>query len=212
MNKNNRNQALALAAILQAAKLVTEVANHGTADEREQTILLSSIFELNPKNFSDIYGGTAALATGLDLLQTLLSPSNPGNRIMQDYLLAIMRLERKFHRRKTMQRFVHDGILDIDLIRKTNPSVNNILKPLATLYLSSFGTLSMRIQVKGESRYLQDDDCMARIRSLLLSGIRAAVLWRQVGGSKYQLAFARKQLLNATTQLLEQVNENHVVE
>ncbi|WP_243260442.1 DUF489 family protein, partial [Pseudomonas aeruginosa] len=42
----------------------------------------------------------------------------------------------------------------------------------------------------------------ARIRALLLAGIRSARLWRQLGGSRWQMVFSRRRLLNELYPLL----------
>ena len=43
----------------------------------------------------------------------------------------------------------------------------------------------------------QQSDNAAKIRALLLSGIRSARLWRQLGGHRWQLIFSRRKLLDA---------------
>ncbi|RLA21365.1 MAG: lysogenization regulator HflD, partial [Gammaproteobacteria bacterium] len=42
-----------------------------------------------------------------------------------------------------------------------------------------------------------------KIRALLLSGIRAALLWRQCGGSRWKIIFQRKKITNTCLQLLK---------
>ncbi len=44
-------------------------------------------------------------------------------------------------------------------------------------------------------RHLQQTDNAAKIRALLLAGIRSARLWRQLGGHRWQLIFSRRKLL-----------------
>jgi high frequency lysogenization protein len=56
--------------------------------------------------------------------------------------------------------------------------------------------------VRGEPVYLQNPDNQNRIRALLLAGVRAAWLWRQVGGSRWKILFARKRLLAAADEYL----------
>jgi high frequency lysogenization protein len=46
-----------------------------------------------------------------------------------------------------------------------------------------------------------------RIRACLLAGVRAARLWRQVGGSRWQLIFSRGRYLNAIDQALAEHRE-----
>ena len=51
-------------------------------------------------------------------------------------------------------------------------------------------------------RYLQQSANAAKIRTLLFAGVRAARLWRQLGGSRWQLVFGRRKLLKELYPLL----------
>ena len=69
------------------------------------------------------------------------------------------------------------------------------------LYQDSISRLSPRIRVAGEENYLQNAENAARVRTLLLAGIRAAVLWRQLGGSKWKLLLGRRKYVAAAREL-----------
>ena len=45
--------------------------------------------------------------------------------------------------------------------------------------------------IKGDQTHLANPENAAKIRTLLLAGIRAALLWRQAGGNRWKLIFAR---------------------
>jgi high frequency lysogenization protein len=49
--------------------------------------------------------------------------------------------------------------------------------------------------VRGDPLHLQNPDNQNRVRALLLAGIRAAMLWRQVGGTRWQILLKNKQIL-----------------
>jgi len=51
---------------------------------------------------------------------------------------------------------------------------------------------------------IHQQDTSNLIRSLLLAGVRSAILWRQCGGRKLQLLFGRKKVINASKDLLEE--------
>jgi high frequency lysogenization protein len=59
--------------------------------------------------------------------------------------------------------------------------------------------------VKGMPAYLQDEATADRIRALLLAGIRAAILWYQTGGNRWQLIWKRRSYLKTAQQLLNQL-------
>ena len=57
--------------------------------------------------------------------------------------------------------------------------------------------------VRGEPEYLSQAGNANRIRALLLSGIRAAVLWRQLGGNRLRLLFSRSRIVRCAHGLLD---------
>ncbi len=78
-----------------------------------------------------------------------------------------------------------------------------MVKALAEIYTSTVSTLTPRIMVQGEPGILQATESRDMIRALLLAGMRAAVLWRQCGGSRIRLIFKRKAMLAHTNALLK---------
>ena len=54
----------------------------------------------------------------------------------------------------------------------------------------------------GNPTYLQNSHTANKVRALLLAGIRAAILWRQVGGKRWHLLIARNRYQKACQQLL----------
>jgi high frequency lysogenization protein len=57
--------------------------------------------------------------------------------------------------------------------------------------------------VRGEPLHLQNPDNATRIRVALLAGIRAAVLWRQTGGKKWQLLLRRRAIAASARDLVD---------
>ena len=47
----------------------------------------------------------------------------------------------------------------------------------------------------GQSVFIHQKDILHRIRSLLLAGIRSAILWQQMGGKRWHFLFARKSIV-----------------
>ena len=72
---------------------------------------------------------------------------------------------------------------------------------IATLYQDTISTLNHRIQVQGQVDYLRNDYVSNRVRSLLLAGIRSAVLWHQLGGRRWRLIFFRKRIQETASTL-----------
>lgn len=72
-----------------------------------------------------------------------------------------------------------------------------VMASLAHAYSQTISRLNPRILVHGDPERLNDTDTANRIRALLLAGIRAAVLWRQTGGSRLKLLFRRKRIVES---------------
>jgi high frequency lysogenization protein len=53
--------------------------------------------------------------------------------------------------------------------------------------------------------HLKNDHTACRIRAVLFAGVRAAVLWRQVGGKRWHLLFHRKRIASDVTRLLHRL-------
>ena len=79
----------------------------------------------------------------------------------------------------------------------------NMIARLAEIYSNSISQLGPRIMIKGDQSHLANPDNAAKIRALLLAGVRAALLWRQAGGSRWNLIFARGAMQKEAQQFLK---------
>jgi high frequency lysogenization protein len=77
-----------------------------------------------------------------------------------------------------------------------------MISNLASVYLDVISPIGPRIQVAGTPEVLQQTANQQKVRALLLSGIRCAVLWRQVGGRRLHLVFGRKKMVDQAKILL----------
>jgi high frequency lysogenization protein len=113
------------------------------------------------------------------------------------YLVTLLKLERVLTARKVMVGNISDGIEEARAKLDHFPMLHpNLLAHLADIYSRTVSQLQPRIMVRGEPVYLNNPDNQNRIRALLLAGIRAAWLWRQVGGSRWKILFGRQRLLD----------------
>ncbi|MGL5037204.1 MAG: DUF489 family protein, partial [Aeromonas sp.] len=70
-----------------------------------------------------------------------------------------------------------------------------IMANMASIYSDLISPIGPRIQISGTPLFLQQPLVQHKIRALLLAGIRACVLWRQLGGSRTHIIFARKKMV-----------------
>lgn len=200
------DRTLALAALFQAAQLVQDVARRGQAADSDIEACVRSLFQLDAPTTEAIFGGPRQLATGLRALSSRLGARGTKEDLeVTRYVIALLHLERKLIRHPTMLETLRIGIERINnQVSFFSPTHSNVIAALGELYQATISTLQPRVMVGGEPTYLADSARANLIRALLLAGIRAAVLWRQLGGSRWQLFLGRRKILDAAQQLLQQ--------
>jgi high frequency lysogenization protein len=119
-------------------------------------------------------------------------------------VIALLRHERNLSRRKEMLAEIGRRISGAASARGDLPLLDpEVLAGLAGIYGDTISKIEPRIIVRGNPLYLQSPENQERIRALLLAGIRGAMLWRQVGGSRWQLLAGRRSLLESARAYLK---------
>jgi high frequency lysogenization protein len=201
--KTFTNQTIALAGIAQATFLVQKIATTGTADPETMKASIGSILKINSDSVAEIYGGHAGIKTGLDQLQFQLTNTQIHNPEQARYAASLVFLEKQLEKNQPMLNTIRTGIEKaqgqtehFDILHE------NILANLGDIYHNTISTLRPRIMVQGEQKYITDSNNINKIRALLLSGIRSALLWRQCGGKRWKFLFYRKKLRDECKYLL----------
>lgn len=188
------NQVLALAGMFQAAVLVDELAFRGILDDAAFEASLESLFTFDAENPQQVFGGIARLERGFRALGAYLGGEiSSGSRNIAYYVLSMMKLALRLTRDGELSKIVLERLRDIEYSGvEFGLSRAALVIKIDGLYQETISDLRPRIMVAGEQNYLLNADNAARVRTLLLAGIRAAVLWRQLGGSKWKLLVSRK--------------------
>jgi len=202
MRYSDDDRAIALAGLCQACRLVQQVAHEGSADGQAIQASIHSLFQIDTPGTAEVYGGLEGIATGLSVARCQLSGTEPRDNELTRYLLSLIHLERKLIGRKAQLQNITDGIRQATARLAHFPETHgNILAALADIYSENISSLQPRIMVSGDPLYLRNPDHVNRIRALLLSGIRAAMLWRQLGGRRRQLLLSRNRITDALERL-----------
>ena len=203
MNKV-QEQVIALAGLFQAMDAIENIAQQGRCDEQILETALSSLFVGNPTNTLEVFGDLAHLKPGLEKVNELLNKSNSDKRLTAvRYALAIVHLESKLNKQKDMLATIGKRLERAESqVQHFSLLHENVLESIAAIYLDTISTFQLRVQISGEERLLSISQNIAKIRSLLLSGIRAATLWRQVGGRRWHFIFKRAELARQAEFLL----------
>ncbi|GGN31337.1 MULTISPECIES: high frequency lysogenization protein HflD [Marinomonas] len=204
MSSREKEQTIALSAVFQAAELVSILAKTGQVDNASLQPLLDSILMVSAASTEDIYGGQWDCSSNLGLgrkitRQALGKERSSVNPDTLRYALSLIHLENKLSKAPEMLSIIGQRIPQIEQKKTHYESVlhENMLASISGLYQDTLSKLPFRIQVQGDSRFLQQPHVANQVRAILMAGIRAAMLWRQLGGKRWHLIFKRKALLNA---------------
>ena len=200
------NVAMALAGIFQAAALVKQAARIGEPDESGLRCSIASVLMLDTQSVVEIYGSVDALSIGLRHVVSQLTRTGGGrDPEITRYASDMIALERRFVRDTSLVERVQDGVRMArnQLSAHDAPNLSEdaellgdaVVGTLAQAYKDTLSQLSPRIMVSGDPALLNRHSNADRIRALLLAGIRSVVLWRQLGGSRRKLLFARGRMV-----------------
>jgi len=200
---NLEQQAIALAGVAQAARLVDQVSKTGSYPMEFIEPSIHSLFVFDPETAVDLYGGIAGVKLGLHNLSNLLADKNAAeNHDLVRYVFSMLYLERKFAGDREMMSVVRARLEHTSFrAEHFSDNVSELCHGISGIYQDTLSRLRFRIRVTGSAQLLQDPVNADIIRALLLAGIRAAFLWRQLGGRRWSLLLRRKKLLAASQNL-----------
>lgn len=201
------DRVIALSALMQAVSLVQQIAETGRVDNDDMQIMLESLMIMDAPDTESVYGGVEHLRTGLQqFIQQLSKRKQPGDIVVLRYAIGILHLQRKLAKRPAMLDLIFRELEQIPQQIEYFGSITSpqVIARFADIYQRTLSELTPRIQVFGDPGFLQQADNVNRIRALLLTGIRAAVLWQQKGGRRWQFLFQSNKLLQAATELQSQ--------
>lgn len=211
MNKNIENRTIALAALFQCVEGVRQIAHDGLVERELFHTCLNSVATENTDTIQEIYGGISKLRTGfketlLQLGGELMMPDGKQKNIETTrYAINLLHLEKKLSSRPELFQDLLKGMEDIQRqLDHFEVTDETIIEHLAEIYSETISQLGPRIMVKGDQDHLGRKDNAAKIRALLLAGVRASLLWRQAGGNRWRLLLERGKLQAQAKEFLEQ--------
>lgn len=191
------DRVLALAGLAQALRQVRRIAETGQADAAVLATSLDSVFRIDAATPEDVYGGAREVRPGLLLLRDYLSNQGSDTQLPK-LALAVTQLERRFSADDAVGEAVHEGILAIKpRAGQLGSSHPEVLSALGSLYADTVSHLRPKVMVQGNPHYLGQADIVAEIRAILLAALRSAVLWRQMGGSAWDVFLRRRAMQQA---------------
>lgn len=207
MNQYDEAQ-IPLAGVCQAASLVKSVARSRDYSEDAFNTTIQSIVETDPANTVDVYGKLDNLKLGYEILVAQLGNRSSKDAEITRYVVSLLTLERKLSKTRGKLGALADRI---DNIKRQSGLMSlfesQMMGNLASVYKDNISPMSHKIQVAGEPAALKQTSTQDKIRALLLGGIRSAVLWRQLGGTRRSLIFQRTKILQSAQSSLQIINQ-----
>ncbi len=201
-----RDRAIALAGMFQALKLVQQMANTGQSESEPLNTCIDSLFRFDADSAQEVYGDLKNINPGLRCLLEQLDGSRRDAGLVR-MGITVLQLERRFVRNKRAVNAIQKALEDIARQREHfGPTHPTVLARLGELYAEQISPLGTRVLVQGNPVYLAQANVVGEVRATLLAALRAAVLWRQVGGSYWDLIFSRGVITRATQDLISGKN------
>lgn len=203
-----KEQTITLAAICQVAYWVQKLSRSGQIDDAELTILLNSIMNTSPSSTLDVYGNDIEnLKVGLEtLVQHLGNQSKNKDPELTRYVVSLLGLERRLSKRNKQMALLGERIEQCERqLAHYDINSETLISSIASIYSDLISPLGSPIQVAGDPTILKQPTNQHKIRALLLAGIRSSVLWRQVGGKRRNILFARSKIVECAESLLKQI-------
>lgn len=203
MLDKNQQQALALCGVFECCYLVDQIAREGQCDLEAQTAMLKTLFVTDPERIEEVYANPRFLRDGQKQLISAVRGDNiQASAQVLRYALALMHLQQKLSKRNDMLSRLGQKIeQNQNQVTHFGIDHENVIAGLASTYQDTISTFNMRIQVGGHARYLQIEHNAARIRALLLAGIRSATLWRQLGGHRWNFLLSKTRIRKSAESL-----------
>ena len=202
------SRSIAFAAMCQAAYLVDKIATTGSSpDAVAFEASLRSIMRTESDSPLEIFGGYESLGVGFNcMIEQLDNNSKTRNMQVTKYLIGMIALEKKLTANGAALNMLGERITQVQRqLAHFEIDDSSVLSNLNSIYKDLISNLGPKIQVNGNPSCLQQEQTQHKIRALLLAGVRATVLWRQIGGKRRQLVFSRKAMLNQCKQNLHRV-------
>ncbi len=201
-----RQRTLALAGMAQAIEVVLQTAADGHADDALLTPATASLFATDAASTEAVFGGLPAMRSALQLLIAQIEGSGPRRVSANRIGFTVLLVERKLVAEPKLLAALAEGIDNArPKLERGGLLDADVQQHLGDLYSATISTLTPRVLVQGDPNHLAQSVVVGRIRCALLAAVRAAVLWRQLGGSWWDIVLRRGAITASAREMLEEI-------
>jgi high frequency lysogenization protein len=194
---NQRAQTIALTAVCQSAILIQDVARGKILDADILKNVLGGIMTTSPNSVLDVYPSLTDLSEGSKvMIIQLAGKAGKKDVLITRYIAQILSISKTLLKKPKALAKLKQELDNIERrLEHFELDDMSIIENFADAYSKVISPLKQKIQVVGNPDILRQPNAQHKVRAILLAGVRAAVLWRQMGGKRRQFLFNRKKLL-----------------
>ena len=203
-----QQQVIALAGLVQAARMVDQVAKTGSYPAAFFEASLRSLFAFDAPTVDAVYGNIQGVKLGLrSVVDMLTDATNEDHVAMGTYVRGLLKLEDQFGKRPDLQEVVASRLGHVNFkAQHFSDDAVELAASISAIYQDTISHLPYRIKVKGNVQHLQQTKYADLVRTLLLAGLRSARLWRQLGGRPRHFLFKGGKLAATASDLSKQLS------
>lgn len=203
-----QQQVIALAGVVQAARMVDQVAKTGSYPAAFFEASLRSLFAFDAPTVDAVYGNIQGVKLGLrSVVDMLTDATNEDHVAMGAYVRGLLKLEDQFGKRPDLQEVVASRLGHVNFkAQHFSDDAVELAASISAIYQDTISNLPYRIKVKGNVQHLQQTKNADLVRTLLLAGLRSAHLWRQLGGRPRHFLFKGGKLAATASDLSKQLS------
>ena len=203
-----QQQVIALAGVVQASRMVDQVAKTGSYPAAFFEASLRSLFAFDAPTVDAVYGNIQGVKLGLrSVVDMLTDATNEDHVAMGAYVRGLLKLEDQFGKRHDLQEVVASRLGHVNFkAQHFSDDAVELAASISAIYQDTISHLPYRIKVKGNVQHLQQTKNADLVRTLLLAGLRSAHLWRQLGGRPRHFLFKGGKLAATASDLSRQLS------
>ena len=203
-----QQQVIALAGVVQAARMVDQVAKTGSYPAAFFEASLRSLFAFDAPTVDAVYGNIQGVKLGLrSVVDMLTDATNEDHVAMGAYVRGLLKLEDQFGKRPDLQEVVASRLGHVNFkAQHFSDDAVELAASISAIYQDTISNLPYRIKVKGNVQHLRQTKNADLVRTLLLAGLRSAHLWRQLGGRPRHFLFKGGKLAATASDLSRQLS------
>ena len=203
-----QQQVIALAGVVQAARMVDQVAKTGSYPAAFFEASLRSLFAFDAPTVDAVYGNIQGVKLGLrSVVDMLTDATNEDHVAMGAYVRGLLKLEDQFGKRPDLQEVVASRLGHVNFkAQHFSDDAVELAASISAIYQDTISHLPYRIKVKGNVQHLQQTKNADLVRTLLLAVLRSAHLWRQLGGRPRHFLFKGGKLAATASDLSRQLS------